>query len=443
MKDKKLLKDFIKYSSLNVLGMMSLSMYILADTFFISKALGANGLAALNLAIPFYSFIHGGGLMIGMGGATKYSIYKSQKCSDESNKIFTESFVMTIFVSILYFIIGLFFSNQIISFFDVSQSVFEMSKTYLQVILIFAPMFMMNNLLLCFVRNDGAPHLSMAAMIIGSFSNIILDYIFMFPLNMGIFGSVLATGLAPVISLIVLSPYFIQKRNNFKLKRLTKENSESLGILSIGLPSLITEASSGVVIIVFNLLILRLEGNIGIAAYGIIANLSLVVISIYTGIAQGIQPIISINYGRKKDDNVNEILRYAMITLLIISAIIYMFIYLKAEWITNIFNNQGNEVLQSIAEEGLKYYFSGCLFAGFNIILSSYFSSIEYSRPAHIISLLRGFILIILFALLLSLLGGIIGIWLAFPFTEFLVSMLGLLIFKLHKKERNLYIHIE
>ena len=82
-------QDFVKYSSLNVLGMIGLSCYILADTFFVSKGLGTNGLTALNLAIPIYSFIHGSGLMIGMGGGTKYSIQKSQGKDKVANSIFS------------------------------------------------------------------------------------------------------------------------------------------------------------------------------------------------------------------------------------------------------------------------------------------------------------------------------------------------------------------
>lgn len=85
------LKEFLKYTTLNVMGMLGISCYILADTFFISKGLGANGLAALNLAIPVYSFIHGCGLMLGMGGATKYSIYYSQKKMNNANIAFTNT----------------------------------------------------------------------------------------------------------------------------------------------------------------------------------------------------------------------------------------------------------------------------------------------------------------------------------------------------------------
>lgn len=147
-------RDFVKYSSLNVMGMIGLSCYILADTYFVSKGLGANGLTALNLAIPIYSFIHGSGLMIGMGGGTKYAIQKSQKAYDAANRTFTHAVLLAAVFAAFFVLAGIFLSGAITSLFGADETVYEMSKTYLQVILLFAPAFLMNNVLLCFVRND-------------------------------------------------------------------------------------------------------------------------------------------------------------------------------------------------------------------------------------------------------------------------------------------------
>lgn len=438
MNNAKCFKEFAKYTSLNVLGMIGLSCYILADTFFVSKGLGANGLTALNLAIPIYSFINGSGLMLGMGGATKYSILKSQDKTRDANRAFTNTVLFTLGLALVFFAIGVFLSGAITRLLGADDIVYQMSKTYLQVILLFAPMFMLNNVLLCFVRNDGAPQLSMLAMIGGSLSNIILDYIFIFPCNMGIFGAVLATGLAPIISMLILSPYFLKKRNQFQLIRCSISWKLISNIVSTGLPSLITEVSSGIVIIVFNKIILGLQGNTGVAAYGVIANLSLVVISIYTGVAQGIQPILSKNYGtgnNKKD--IKQILRYSLVTVLAVSGIVYSSVFFGADFIASIFNSEQNALLQSIAVTGLKIYFIACVFAGFNIILSVYFTSTEHARPAHIISLLRGFIVIIPMAFLLSSIGGMIGVWFTFPTTELIVAIIGLTLYLLSKRKSS------
>lgn len=435
MKESSCFREFLKYSSLNVLGMIALSCYILADTFFVSKALGANGLTALNLAIPVYNFINGSGLMIGMGGGTKYAISKSQGKMKQASQAFTNAAALTALIAACFFLLGLFASAPIARMLGADDTVFEMSRTYLQVLLLFSPMFMTNNLLLCFIRNDGAPQLSMAAMITGSLSNVVLDYVFMFPLGMGIFGAVLATGLAPVISILVQSPYLLTKKNQFHLVRCRLSARLSLGIFSSGLPSLITEISSGIVIIIFNRIILGLEGNTGVAAYGVIANLSLVVIAVYTGISQGIQPILSSNYGKGIRENVQAILRYAVTTVVILSAGVYLCMFFGAEPITAVFNSEKNQILQEIAEAGLRIYFTGCVFAGLNIILSVYFTSTERPLPAQIISVMRGFIVIIPMSFLLSAVAGLSGVWASFPATEFLVSLVGVWLYAVMRKK--------
>lgn len=430
-------RDFAKYTSLNVMGMIGLSCYILADTFFVSKGLGSNGLTALNLAIPIYSFIHGSGLMIGMGGGTKYSIQKSQKEYEEANRTFVNSLCIAAIFAVFFVLTGIFFSGSIISLFGADEAVFNMAQTYLKVILLFAPAFLLNNVLLCFVRNDGAPQLSMAAMIGGSMSNVVLDWVFIFPCQMGIFGAVFATGLAPVFSMLILSIHFIRKKNRFRFIKSKMEGRALAKILSGGVPSLVTEVSSGIVMIIFNSIILKLESNVGVAAYSVIANLSLVIVAIYTGIAQGIQPVVSYSHGMKDYRSINAVLRYALTAMLIISAIVYTAVFFGASQIVDIFNSEQDPALRSIATEGLKLYFTACPFAGFNIIISIYFTSIEYSRPAHIISILRGFVIIIPMAFLLSWIGKIYGVWCAFPVTELLVAAIGGSFFIFLKKRRN------
>ena len=430
------LREFARYTSLNVLGMIALSCYILADTFFVSLGLGADGLTALNLAIPVYSFIHGSGLMIGMGGGTRYSILKSQGNHQEADRVFTNVLYLAAVLAALFVAAGLLFAGDLVRLFGGTGAVFTMCLTYLRVILLFAPAFLMNNVLLCFVRNDGAPQLAMAAMIGGSLSNVVLDWVFIFPCGMGIFGAVFATGLAPIISMGILSPHFFRKKNQFRPVPCKPQLRRTARILSSGVPSLVTEVSSGIVIIAFNGLIMGLEGNTGVAAYGVIANLSLVVIAIYTGIAQGIQPILSRSYGTGDRAGLTIILRCAMMTQVVVSLLIYGIVAAFAPQIAAVFNSEGSASLQAIAEQGLRLYFIACPFAGCNVVLSMYFTSTERPLPAHIISLLRGFFLILPLAFLLAWLGQMAGIWLAFPLTEFLVAALAASLYFHSKKPR-------
>lgn len=403
-----------KYILLNVLGMIGLSCYILADTFYVARGIGADGLAALNLAIPIYSFIHGTGLMIGMGGATRYTLSKS-------SAVFTQSACLAALFGLFYFMIGAFFSVPLATILGADAVTLEMSSTYLQVILCFAPMFIANNLVLCFVRNDGNPRLSMAAMLLGSLSNIILDYVFIFPLGMGMFGAALATGIAPVISLMILSVHFIRKRNSFTLCKTRLHLRALTDLSSLGISALIAEVSSGIVIIVFNGILLRLAGNLGVAAYGVLANIALVILALFTGVSQGIQPLLSQTHSAGRFKETQTVFRIGLLSAILFALAAYLLSVFFAEPIVAVFNRDNNPQLAQMAISGMKLYFTAFLFAGINIITATYFSAIARPKNAFLLSILRGFVLIIPAAYLLSGLFGLTGVWLTMAVTETIV----------------------
>lgn len=416
------------------MSMIGLSCYILVDTYFVSKGMGENGLAALNLAIPVYSVINGIGLMLGIGGGTKYSISRAMGKKEECDHIFMNMIFVAAGISLIFVLLGIFQSERLSLLLGANEQTLEMTSSYIRTTLLFAPAFMINNIGNCFVKNDGNPKLAMAAMLSGSLFNIIFDYIFIFPLSMGMLGAALATGTAPLAGLFVLSLHFITGRNHFSFRRSSLNPEILKTCLPLGVPSLITELSSGTVIIVFNLLILGIGGNVAVAAYGIIANISLVVISIYTGIAQGMQPVISEAYGRSMKSRVKRVLRYGLITSAVLSLALYLLLFVKADFFTMVFNRDGNLELQKMAVAGIRIYFSAVLFAGFNILMASCFASVEKKIPAQIISVARGFVLIIPLAFVLSKMAGLTGIWLSFPAAEGLTALLGILCYLREKR---------
>lgn len=426
---KELFAEFSKYVSLNILAMIAYSCYTLADTFFVSADLGADGLAALNLAFPALCIINGTGLLLGMGGGTRYAIAKSRSEHEHADKIFTNAIYLVVLFSVTFVLTGAFLSKPIVRLLGADETIFDMTNTYLQTMLLFAPAFLLNYFLQCFVRNDGRPQLSMAAMITGSLSNVLLDWVFIFPLKMGIFGAILATGLAPIISIFVIAPYFIMKKNSFAFAKCAPSGRSIVQVLSSGVPSFVTEASSGVVMLVFNCIILRLAGTVGVAAYGVVAAVSLVVIAIYNGLSQGVQPMLSRKFGENNPSDVQSVFRYALAAMAVISVILYAVLALCAPSIVSVFNGADNAVLQEIAVGGYRIYFAACPFAGFTIVLATYFTSTGKPLPAQIISLLRGIIVIVPMAFLLSSLFKMTGMWLAFPATELLTAIIGLILF--------------
>ena len=417
------LKDFVKYVSSNIMGMIGLSCYILADTFFIARGIGADGLTALNLALPVYSVINGAGLMISMGGATRYSISRGNGDKQAFRDIFSHALYFTIILSILIVILGITSTKSLALLLGADGTTLAMTSSYLRILMLFTPFFMCNNLLTCFVRNDGAPELAMTGMLIGTLGNIILDYLFIFPLHLGMKGAAMATTAAPCMGILILSTHFWRRKNQFHFHIVRPSLRRLFDICALGASSLIAELSSGVVIIVFNLILLKISGNLGVAAYGIIVNIALVLISIYTGIAQGIQPIISRNYGSREYDSIKKALRYALLLSAALSVLSYAIMFLYATPITALFNKDENPILAAMAEQGIQMYFTALPFVGTNIIAAAYLSCINRPGQAFLLSGLRGFLLIIPVAFLLSFLFGMTGVWLAQPITELLVTI--------------------
>lgn len=431
------LQEFGKYVSQSVLSQLGVSCYILADTYFISKGVGADGLTALNLAIPVFSVMNGCGFMLGIGSGTKYGIMKGTGNEKRGDVLFTSSLCVVTVLAVIFMLIGLLAADPITVLVGANAEVYDMTRTYLQVILLFSPMFMINNLLGAMIRNDGNTSLAMTAMLSGCLFNIVFDYIFVFPMGLGLFGAVLATAVAPIISILILLQHFVKKKNQFRLIRVRPDVRLVASAAGLGVPSLVTEVSSGLVIAVFNLLILGLAGNVGVAAYGVVANISIVVIAIYNGIAQGVQPLLSREYGRSQEKNVHRFLGWAMMLTVILAMVIYVGIYWNADVIAMIFNSGRDMDLQRIAIEGLKIYFTACPFVGANILLAIYFAATDQAAPAQMISLLRGLIVIIPLAFIMANVAGLTGVWMTFPLTELVVCVVAYGLYK--KMKKNLF----
>lgn len=411
-------KEFFKYVSSNIMGMIGLSCYILADTFFIATKMGSRGLTSLNLAISIYSFIHGMGLMIGIGGATKFGILRSQGEEEHADRIFTSAVVLGAVLGAVLFLGGIFGSESLSFLLGARGEIVPMTATYLRTILCFSPCFLLNNIFLAFVRNDKAPQLAMGGMIAGSLANIVLDYIFIFPLDMGMFGAAFATGLAPVVSMAVLLTHKLRRKNQFHFCKKMVSIRKMASFCALGISALINEISSGVVLIVFNLLILHFEGDLGVAAYGIVANLALVAVSIFTGISQGAQPMISRCHGKGDRKGAGKVYQYAAAMSLVCGAALFLCALGFTPQLVQIFNSEGDGNLAAIARTGLRLYFIGFLFVGINIVTAAYLAAIEQAGRSFQISIFRGTIGILVFAVALSAVFQMNGIWIAFPCTE-------------------------
>lgn len=416
-------KEYFKYVSQSVLGLLGVSCYILADTFFISKAAGASGITVLNLALPVYGIIFAIGSMIGVGSATRYTILKAKEAS-EADSYFFNALVWDIICSVPFFLAGLFAPDKVLTMMGGDAEIVLLGSPYARTFLLCTPFFMLNHLVQAYVRNDNDPGRSMIATLSSSIFNIVFDYVFMFPMGMGMVGAALATGISPMVGVLVGCTHFFSKKNKIRLVLSLPSFKKIFFACQLGVSAFVTELSSAVITAVFNSLILSRAGNIGVAAYGVIANLALVAVAIFNGIVTGMQPLVSRYYGKNEKSVVNKLLKYGLWSSLIFACVINVFIWLYTDRIIGIFNSENSAELALYAHWGLRLYFAGYLFAGINIVATGFFSAVEESKAAFISSMMRGFVIISLTAIVLAWLFGMTGIWISFAVAEGITTII-------------------
>ena len=420
MSEKKL---FAKYVSQNILGMLGISVYILADTFFISMAEGADGITALNLVLPVYSLIFAVGAMIGVGSAIRFRILRAR--GDRSaDTYFSNAVLWALILGAVFIAAGIAVPDRIVALLGGDDRIVAVGKDYTAIFMSFAPFFMWNHISNAFVRNDGAPAVAMAATLLSSLFNVVFDYVLMFPMRLGMRGAALATALSPVLGVAICCVHLLSKRSTVRFRWARPSLRKLLSSCQLGISAFVGEISSGVTTVVFNGIILKLAGNVGVAAYGVVANTSLVAAAVFNGVSQGAQPLLSDYYGKGERASVRKVMRLGVGTGMVLAVLIIALVWAIAEPVTAVFNNEGNAELAAYAVTGLRLYFTGFLFAGFNIVGTGILSATESARWAFLASVSRGFVVIILCAFALSYLFGMNGVWLAFPAAELATAVL-------------------
>ena len=264
-------------------GMLGISVYILADTYFISVYSGADGLAVLNLILPVYGLIYAIGAMIGIGSATRYAIDRAQGKS--ASFYFLSAVTWDILISIPLVLAGIFIPDKILQLLGADAGLTALGKQYLRIILAASPFFMSNYAFTAFARNDSAPAIAMLGSIAGSMFNIVFDYIFMFPAGLGLTGAALATAFCPLVTMSICGTHYLGKHNQVGFHFRAPSLRHLIACCQLGVSAFVGEISSAVIAIVFNFLLLGLAGNVGVAAYGVTANLSVVAMCLFNGSA--------------------------------------------------------------------------------------------------------------------------------------------------------------
>jgi len=253
---------------------------------------------------------------------------------------------------------------------------------------------------------------------------------------MGVTGAALATAFAPLVSIVVCSTHFFSDDNEIRFIWHWPKGKLLLQSASLGMSGMISELSSAVTTMVFNFLILSLTGNVGVAAYGVIANYALIAVAVFNGIAQGGQPLVSEAYGKSDRSRLKLYLRLSVGTAIIVAIVFILIVSSATTSLVSLFNSENNGNLLALASTGLKLYFCGYLVAGVNMILMAYFSATDQPKIAFVSSLLRGVIAIIICALFMSKYWGMNGLWLSFVVAESITLVLVIIIKWIEKRKR-------
>ena len=420
-------KSLYQYIAPNILAMVGISCYILADTFFIATAQGTNGITALNLALPIYGLIFAIGSMIGTGSAIRYTL-ENATGQEQAKKYFSNALLWDAIISLFFIAAGLISPGGVMQIMGADAEIKAIGAPYIRIVLCFTPFFMMNYAFTAFVRNDFAPHIAMAATLLSSLFNIVFDYLFMFPMGMGMQGAALATAISPIVSMAICMTHYLSPKSSVSFHFMVPSVKMLISSCSLGIVAFVGEIASAVTTMVFNFVLLGLDGNTAVAAYGVIANTALVGTAIFNGVSQGLQPLASEAHAKGEADEKRKILIKSVLTGIVLAVVLIGGVWIFAPQITDVFNSEHSEQLAAYAVPGIRIYFAGFFAAAINIIFAGFLSATDHAKESSIVAITRGIVAIIAFALVLPKFLGITGVWLAFPAAEVLTLFVALVI---------------
>lgn len=433
-------KLFRKLLIPTVLGMIFNAIFIITDGIFVGKGIGSDALAAVNITAPLFLINTGVALMFGIGASVVASVHLSQGKAKVARINVTQAIIVSSVLLLIYAIGIVSNVERVAVWLGSSERLLPLAVEYMYW---FVP-FLVFSALLCsgmfFVRLDGAPNYAMVCNIIPAIINIVLDYVFIFILKWGMFGAALATSLGYIVGAVMILAYLFHPERILHVCRV-KLSKKSLYLTirnvgymcRLGLSSFLCETAIATMMFVGNYVFIRYLGEDGVAAYSIACYFFPIVFMVYNAIAQSAQPILSYNYGAKCTARVRETFRLALTTAILCGAGVFLLTWIFSHQIVGMFLDS-SYLAYNIAVKGLPLFASGFVFFGINIVSIGYFQSLERDCPAMIITLLRGFALILLCFWILPIIWGSWGIWLAVPMSELLTFLFVLVIYWLENR---------
>ncbi len=399
------------------------SVYSIVDTAMVGQYQGPEGTAALAVVAPVWNIIYSLGLLMGIGGSVIFSTKRgSQKSNGGENQYFTAAVIGSVVLSILAWIGVVCFENQILTFFGADESLLALARDYMRPIKYVFPLFLFNQMLAAFLRNDGNPGLATIGVLSGGIFNVFGDYFFVFPCDMGIYGAGLATAIGSGISFLVMLTHFISRKNTLRLEKPENLLGKLRKITVTGFSTFFIDVAMGILTVLFNRQIMSYLGASALAIYGPIIQVSTFVQCCAYSVGQASQPIISTNFGAGKGERIRETLRLALWTTAFFGVFWTTLSMACPNVYIHIFMAPTAEILE-MAPAIVRTYAISFLLLPFNIFSTYYFQAIMKPRVAFVVSVARGLVISGVLIMLLPTLVSADAIWLAMPITELLVAL--------------------
>ena len=417
-------KDFKFFSLLGfalptMIMMMFMSLYTIVDGIFIARLVNSMALSACNIIYPAANILMAVGIMLATGGSAVIAARLGEGKEKDANSSFSLIVLVGAAAGFLGMILGIFFLEPLCRMLGATDVLLEYSMDYLRIILLFAPMCMLQMLFQSFFVAAGKPNLGLILTVTGGLANMVLDYVFMGPLQMGVAGAALATGIGQTIPSVAGLIFFLARRKGLRFSRPAMDWKMLGASCFNGSSEMVTNLSTAVVTFLFNIIMLRLAGEIGVAAITVVLYGQFLFNAMYLGFSIGVAPVFSFNYGLRNEQRLRRLYRISTKFVAISAVVITAAAVICSPLIAQVFMKKGAEGYD-LTLRGCYLFALNYLFAGTNILASGIFTALSDGKTSALISFLRTFVFIVAAVLILPNFMGTDGVWLSIPLAELL-----------------------
>ncbi len=437
-------RKLVRFVFPSVLMMVFVSIYGIVDGIFVSNYVGDVPFAALNLIFPLIMVLGAVGFMLGAGGNAVVSKRLGEGDKEGANSIFSLLVYTALVVGVLLAIVGVAIARPVAELFARNEKnmtagqkaeLVEYCVLYARIILAALPAFMLQNAFQGFFVTAEKPRLGLYVTLAAGCGNILLDALFVAVFRWGLAGAAIATAISQVIGGALPIWYFVKKNDSLLKLGRTKMEWKTLGGVCVnGSSELVTNISLSVVIMLYNAQLMRLEGIIGVSAYGIMQYIGFIFVAVFLGYAVGSSPIVGYHYGAKNHEELKNVFKKSLILMGLLGGLMTIFGVAMAWPFSWIFANQDSALLD-MTTRGMRIYSICYLACGFNIFSSAFFTALGNGGVSLLISFFRTFICQVAAVLILPIFWGTNGIWVSFAVAEGITLVLTVALFVLCRKK--------